>query len=314
MGDTLLIAVIAGLIMDSLVGDPYWMPHPIRVFGNSISLVEKILNKNKNRKIKGAVAWIILVSITFIVFFLLDKFLLSYPIVWAVFTSLFVFWGLSSRCLIVEGVKVEQFLMNGDLEGARKQLSMIVGRDTSQLSETKIRSAVIETLAENLSDGVIAPLLFFAIGGVPFMMMYKMINTLDSMVGYKNDRYMKFGYVSAKMDDVANFIPARLTALFIVIVSVSVRALKFIFKYGNSHSSPNAGYPESAMAGVLDIRLGGASNYFGKMVEKPYIGYNDRELLHKDVVNTCLVNAKVSFLAYIVLLILIFNNVLLIIR
>ena len=204
--------------------------------------------------------------------------------------------------------------MKRDLEGARKQLSMIVGRDTSQLSETKIRSAVIETLAENLSDGVIAPIFFFAIGGVPFMMTYKMINTLDSMVGYKNDRYMKFGYVSAKMDDIANFIPARLTALFIVIISVSVRALKFIFRYGNSHSSPNAGYPESAMAGVLDIRLGGTSNYFGKMVEKPYIGNNDRELLHKDVVNTCLVNAKVSFLAYFVLLILIFNNVLLIIK
>ena len=187
---------------------------------------------------------------------------------------------------------------------------MIVGRDTSQLSETKIRSAVVETLSENLSDGVIAPLLFFAIGGVPLMMCYKMINTLDSMVGYKSERYKDFGYVSAKMDDVANFIPARLIALLLVVVFMSPRALNSIFKYGNSHSSPNSGYPESAMAGVIDARLGGPNDYFGKRVEKPYIGSNSRDLLHKDVICTCFGNGMVSLLAYVAVVILAMNNIL----
>lgn len=301
MVDYTPIAFIVAVIADSLIGDPYTMPHPIRLFGNSISAMEKSLNKGKRRQLKGGITWLVLVSLCFVFFFLADGALQSYALPHAFFTSLFVYYGLSARCLINEGLKVERILSKGDVEGARKQLSMIVGRDTATLSPTQIRSAVIETLAENLSDGVIAPLFFFCLGGVPLMMTYKMVNTLDSMVGYKNERYKDFGLVSAKMDDVANFIPARLTALLMVLLSMRFRVAAFVFNYGNKHASPNAGYPEAAMAGILDCRLGGPNNYFGKQVQKPYIGTNTRSLTHKDVLRTCLTNALVSMIAYILI-------------
>ncbi len=302
MDNYLLIAFVCAVLIDSLIGDPYSMPHPIRVFGNAISATQKRLNKGAWRKLRGAITWFMLVGLCYAIFFVADKFLQQYSIMWTIFTATFCYYGLSNRCLINEGLKVERILAKGDLDGARKQLSMIVGRDTSQLSATKIRSAVIETLSENLSDGVIAPLLYFVVGGVPLMMCYKMINTLDSMVGYKNEKYKDFGFVSAKMDDVANFIPARITALLMVVVSLSGRAAKFIFRYGNNHSSPNAGYPEAAIAGILDCRLGGTSSYFGKLVEKPFIGARDKELTHRDVITTCFINAKVALLAYLIII------------
>lgn len=302
----LLIAAALAFLLDSLIGDPYWMPHPIRLFGNAISSLEKVLNRGKGRRIKGILLWLILVPCSYSLFYIIGWLLDPYPILWAIFTTLVIFWGLSSRCLINEGLKVERILRRGDIEEARKQLSMIVGRDTSQLSAGKIRAAVIETIAENLSDGTVAPLFFLAIGGAPLMMCYKMVNTLDSMVGYKSDRYLQFGCFSARMDDVANFIPARITALLMVSVSFSWRAVTFIAKYGNKHSSPNAGYPESAIAGILDCRLGGANTYFGKVVEKPYIGSNPRELVHRDLIGCCWVNAKVALVGYIIVLSIIY--------
>ena len=299
-----LIAFLLAVVADSLMGDPYSMPHPIRVFGNSIAAVEKRLNRDSGRKFKGGVAWLLLVSSCFALFFAANFLLLSHPIAHALFTAVFVYYGLSARCLIDEGLKVERILSQGDVDGARKQLSMIVGRDTANLSPSQIRSAVIETLAENLSDGVVAPLFFFVIGGVPLMMTYKMVNTLDSMVGYKNERYGDFGFVSAKMDDVANFVPARLTALLMVIVSLRLRVAKFVLRFGSKHASPNAGYPEAAMAGILDCRLGGPNNYFGKQVDKPYIGTNPRDLTPWDVIATCITNGGVSITAYILIAIL----------
>ncbi|MFR9603125.1 MAG: adenosylcobinamide-phosphate synthase CbiB [Rikenellaceae bacterium] len=298
----LIIAAAAAFLLDSLIGDPYWAPHPIRLFGNSVSVMERAMNRGGARRLNGGVAWVILVGGSYAVFRFMSDFLSQYPIAWTIFTALVIFWGLSSRCLIDEGLKVERILRHGDVEGARRQLSMIVGRDTSQLSPAQIRAAVIETLAENLSDGTIAPLFFFVLGGAPLMMCYKMVNTLDSMVGYKNDKYLQFGCVSARMDDVANFIPARITALLIALVSFSARSLRFVAKYGRSHSSPNAGYPESAIAGVLDCRLGGPNVYFGKVVQKPYIGHNDRELTHSDLVGCCFANGKVTILAYAIVL------------
>ncbi len=302
----LLISAAIAFLVDSIIGDPYWMPHPIRLFGYTISSLEKRLNRGNGRRLKGAILWLILVPSSYALFYAIGSLLEPYPILWTIFTSLTIFWGLSSRCLINEGLKVERILNQGDLAGAREQLSMIVGRDTSQLSPGRVRAAVIETIAENLSDGTVAPLFFLAIGGAPLMMCYKMVNTLDSMVGYKSDRFLHFGCFSARMDDVANFIPARITALLMVIVSFSYRAVKFIIKYGNKHSSPNAGYPEAAIAGILDCRLGGANSYFGKIVEKPYIGDNPRELLHKDLIGCCWVNAKVALLAYIFVLVIIY--------
>ncbi len=300
--DHYLIAAIVAFTLDSLIGDPYWMPHPIRLFGNAISLMERWLNYGEQRRLKGGVMWLTLVGGCYALFYFINLALLPHVTAWIIFTTLFIFWGISSRCLINEALKVERVLNRGDIQGARHQLSMIVGRDTSQLSPAQIRAAVIETLSENLSDGTVAPLTFFTLGGVPLMMAYKMVNTLDSMVGYKSDRYLHFGYVSAKMDDVANFIPARITALLMVLVSLSWRALSFVFKYGRNHSSPNAGYPEAAIAGVLNCRLGGANVYFGKLVEKPYIGNNPRALEHRDLIQCCTGNAKVSLRSYIIVI------------
>lgn len=301
----LLIAAAIAFLVDSIIGDPYWMPHPIRLFGIAIASFEKILNRGKGRRVKGALMWLILVPSSYALFYTVDSLLDPYPALWTLFTSLTIFWGLSSRCLINEGLKVERILRRGDVEGARKQLSMIVGRDTSQLTPGRIRAAVIETIAENLSDGTVAPLFFLAIGGAPLMICYKMVNTLDSMVGYKSDRFLRFGCFSAKADDVANFVPARITALLMVVVSLSARAVKFIFKYGKKHSSPNAGYPEAAIAGILDCRLGGANTYFGTVVKKPYIGDNPRELRHRDLTGCCWVNAKVALLGYLIALLII---------
>lgn len=296
--------IIIGALLDTLIGDPYWMPHPIRLFGNMISWMEHRLNRGGRRIMKGAFMWVVLCGLVWSFFYVVDLLIGDNRVVATIWGAIFFFFGLSNRCLIEEGLKVERILNQGDLEGARKQLSMIVGRETTKLNPTQIRSAVVETLSENLSDGVVAPLFYFAIGGVPMMMLYKMINTLDSMVGYKSDRYLLFGRVSARMDDVANFIPARLTALLMVVMSLSARAVKHIFRFSHSHSSPNSGYPESALSGVLDCRLGGPSYYFGRVVEKPYIGTNNRTLTHRDVVRTTILNAKVAAMCYLLLILL----------
>lgn len=295
--------VAIGALLDSLIGDPYWMPHPIRLFGNMISYAEKRLNKGGRKVIKGAFMWLIMCSVVYCFFYIAELLIIDYQILKIIWSSIFFFYGISNRCLIEEGLKVERILNRGDLDGARTQLSMIVGRETKALNPHQIRSAVVETMSENLSDGVVAPLLYFAIGGIPLMMLYKMINTLDSMVGYKSDRYLYFGRVAAKMDDVFNFIPSRLTALLMVVVSLSGRAAIHVVKFASCHASPNAGYPESALSGVLDCRLGGPNNYFGKIVSKPYIGINNRELTHKDVTRTAYLNAKVAFVCYLLLIV-----------
>ncbi|MFI3278319.1 MAG: adenosylcobinamide-phosphate synthase CbiB [Rikenellaceae bacterium] len=296
-----LLVITIGFLLDTLIGDPYWMPHPIRVFGNMISFMERHLNSGRHRGFKGFFMWVILCGAVVLLFGVADHLLSVNNYIYVSWSAVLFFYALSNRCLIEEGLKVERVLQSGDLEGARKQLSMIVGRQTAHLTPSQIRSAVIETLSENLSDGVVAPLFYYAIGGIPLMMTYKMINTLDSMVGYKNDRYMQFGCFSAKMDDVANFIPARLTALLMVVASMSLRAVKHIFKYGRSHSSPNSGYPESALSGVLDCRLGGPNQYFGKIVDKPYIGDNERDITHRDVIRCTILNAKVAALCFVLL-------------
>jgi len=165
-----------------------------------------------------------------------------------------------------------------------------VGRNTRNLNGQQIRKAVLETMDENLSDGVIAPLLFYALGGVQAMMAYKMANTLDSMIGYKSEKYREFGWFAARFDDVINFIPARITALLMVVLSLSPRGLVYIFRFGHKHSSPNAGYPEAALAGILNCRLGGPNVYHGALVEKPYIGNNDRIITIRDFYKTCVLN------------------------
>ena len=298
---TEIAIILIGFTADTLLGDPRLLPHPIRLFGRAISLMEQSLNKGESRRLKGATMWFVLVVSTLLLFAFAERLAAPHPTAYILFSSLFFFYGLANSSLIREVWRVETIVRRGDITRSRLQLATIVGRDTQHLSITQIRTALVETLAENLSDGVIAPLFFYGLGGIPAMMAYKMVNTLDSMVGYKSDRFREFGYFSARMDDVANFIPARLTAVLMAAVTLSGRALTFIFKYGNSHSSPNAGYPEAAIAGILNCRLGGDNLYGGVEVRKPFIGERAREILHKDIITAAAVNMAVATVAVAIL-------------
>ena len=286
----IIIPLITGFILDTIFGDPHRLPHPVRLFGRTISLFDREFNKGKYQKFKGIFSTVTLVSVTFLIFHLFESLLKDSNIAYLIFTSVFVFYGLANRSLITEALRVEKELLKNGLEPARKQLSMIVGRDTGNLTKNQIRTAILETLAENLSDGVIAPLSYYLLGGIPLMMTYKMINTLDSMIGYKNEKYKLFGFFAAKTDDLFNFIPARITALLMVLITLNKQGVKFIFRYGHKHSSPNAGYPEAALAGILNCRLGGPNIYHGKLLEKPYLGDNSREIHHLDIRKACVIN------------------------
>jgi len=290
----IIIPLVVGFILDSLLGDPVWLPHPIRLFGKTISIFEAKLNIGPKVKLKGFFTVLILISIIYFGFYGIVKVLVQYKYLYYFVAPVLVFYGLANRNLIQEALKVERKLSKESLEAGRKQLSYIVGRDTSKLSENETRIAVLETLSENLSDGVIAPLFFYAIGGIPLMFTYKMINTLDSMIGYKSDRFKKFGFFAAKIDDIINFIPARITAFLMVVVALNIRGLKYIFLFGNKHSSPNAGYPEAALAGILNCRFGGSNYYHGKLVEKPYIGIVERYVSGKDIYKACVINYATS--------------------
>ena len=279
----IVIPLLAAYLLDLIFGDPEEWPHPVRFFGTMISMGEKRLNKGKYRFWKGMAMVLVLCCGTYLFFYTAAHLLLLYLApVYLLFATVFIFYALANKSLITEGQKVFDALQYKGLEAGRERLSWIVGRDTSQLSAQQIRVAVLETMSENLSDGVVAPLFFYFIAGVPGMLTYKMINTLDSMIGYRNERYEWFGKFAARLDDVANFIPARLTALLMVMLSLSLRGLKFVLRYGHQHKSPNAGYPEAALAGILDLRFGGPNMYHGKLVDKPYIGMHNREILHEE--------------------------------
>jgi len=293
----LLIApLIAGYLLDLWLGDPDNWPHPVRVFGNLIANGEKFLNKNTGRFLKGMLLATVLTVSSFLFFFYFNYLLLAInKWIFVFINSIFVWYGLANKGLITEGQNVFWKLEKEGLEAGRKQLSRIVGRDTSQLTEQQIRIAVLETMSENLSDGVVAPLFYYAVAGVPGMMAYKMINTMDSMMGYRNERYQWFGKFAARLDDVANFIPSRLTAALMILVTGSKRGLQFVFKYGNKHKSPNAGYPESALAGILNCRFGGPNVYHGTVVQKPFIGESDRPISANEIIVVSWINHKVCF-------------------
>jgi adenosylcobinamide-phosphate synthase len=298
----LILPLLTGYILDMLLGDPDRFPHPIRLFGTAIYKGEKLLNKGTNRFVKGALLTLVLCAAVFAFFQFSSQLLLAWqPVAYLIFSTVFVYYGLANRSLIDEGQKVFKVLEEQGLEAGRKQLSRIVGRDTSALTPQQIRIAVLETMSENLSDGVVAPLFYYAIAGVPGMMTYKMINTLDSMIGYRNERYELFGKCAARLDDLVNFIPARITALLMVLVSGSRRGFHFIFQYGNKHKSPNSGYPEAALAGILDTRFGGPNVYHGKLVEKPFIGKNDRTVKHDEIKRVSFINHKVCFVTVLII-------------
>lgn len=292
--------LVIGFMLDVLFGDPHWLPHPIRWFGNWISFWERRINCGKSRFTKGALLVISSSVLLYVLLFLAESLLADYKLIKLFFESILVFYGIANRSLIFESYRVERELRKKNLLNARKQLSYIVGRDTHELDENQIRTATLETLSENLSDGVIAPLFFYAIGGIPLLFVYKLVNTFDSMIGYKNKRYQQFGKFAAKFDDLLNFIPARLTAFLMALVSLSWRGFFFIFKYGNKHSSPNAGYPEAVLAGILNCRFGGPNYYGGQFVDKPYIGASLKKLSLNDFIIACVINVFVALALIIV--------------
>lgn len=275
----LIFPLLIGWILDKLFGDPAGLPHPVVGFGKMISFCERRWNRRGYRRLKGGIVTIALILIVYVgsawvlhFLFVLNSWL------GIIVSSILVFYCLAGTTLIHE-VKMVFLAADRSLEEGRKQVSRIVGRDTSGLTDQEVRTAALETLAENLSDGVIAPLFWYLLLGVPGMLAYKMVNTLDSMIGYKNERYLQFGCMAAHIDDIANYIPARLTAFLMVLSASRPRLFRFVGKYGSQHASPNSGYPESALAGILNCRFGGSHNYFGEVVHKPFIGNNDR-LVH----------------------------------
>lgn len=277
------LPLLTAWLLDHWLGDPLWMPHPVVGFGKAISFFEHRLNRGDHRWMKGALTALFLVAgVYLITFFLLRRASAFSPGLLLTLQILLIFYCLAGTTLVREVRDVFK-AVDCSLEEGRKQVARIVGRDTSRLTAQEVRTAALETLAENLSDGVIAPLFWYLLFGVPGMLTYKMVNTLDSMIGYKNERYRQFGCFAARLDDAANYIPARLTAFLMVLASGHLSLLFFVAKYGNQHASPNSGYPESALAGILDCRFGGPHDYFGEEVWKPYIGSNSRLLTTADM-------------------------------
>ena len=319
------IALLIGWILDVVFGDPVRLPHPVVWFGRMIAFGEKRLNKGQHRKLKGAIMAIGLIAMVFAAAWFIRKscsmFRSALPLGLSenvpcpiIFDAVVVFYCLAGTTLIRE---VRQVFLSLDrsLDEGRAQVARIVGRDTSELSAQEVRKAALETLAENLSDGVIAPLFWLAVLGTPGMLAYKMVNTLDSMIGYHTERYLQFGCWAARIDDVANFIPARLTAAVMVVgswvlgvgginhhPSPITHHLRFVYRNGRNHASPNSGYPEAALAGILNCRFGGPHKYFGEMFDKPYIGENDRELTTADMKTAIRVNRMAEILMIALLL------------
>lgn len=297
-----LIPLVAGYVLDLLLGDPRRLPHPVVLFGNLIGWIERKWNKGRCRFLKGGVVAVV---------YPLGVLAAGWGVAWCaqavgvwcsvLVATVFVFYGLANWSLIQEGGEVIRALREQGLEAGRKRLSWIVGRDTSELTPKEIYTAVLETMAENLSDGVVAPLFYYAIGGFPAMMAYKMVNTLDSMIGYRDERFRQFGCCAARLDDALNYFPARLTALFMAVVAYRRGLFRFILRNCYMHASPNSGFPESAMAGILDCRFGGAHVYHGLLVEKPYIGDNGREVGYADYLKAVQVNQRVTLLAVVLI-------------
>lgn len=299
--NTWLIALCA-FILDLVLGDPQGMPHPVRLMGRTIELLESLLRKTKIPPGAGGLFLAItVVGITFGVSYFMVK--IAYkisPYIGSIVSVILVYTALSVKSLYTESVKVFRDLSKDDVEKARQDLSMIVGRDTDRLNEEEIIRAAVETVAENTVDGIIAPLFYAFIGGAPFALAYKAINTLDSMVGYKNEKYHKFGFISARLDDLANYIPARIGGILISVASFiigkdGIRAFITVIRDGDHHPSPNSGIPEAAVAGALGIRLGGINYYQGAASVKPFIGrpYKNISLHHIKEANVIMVVSSI---------------------
>lgn len=277
------ISLVIGFALDLIIGDPRWLYHPVRIIGKEIEILEKLLRKvfpvTESGERKAGLVMVIIVCITSgLVPWIILHFCFKVHVILGVAVMSFMCYQMvATKSLKQESMKVYYALKNGSLEDGRYAVSMIVGRDTESLDEQGVTKAAVETVAENFSDGVFAPLLYMIIGGPVLMFIYKGINTMDSMVGYKNDRYINFGRYAAKLDDVANYIPSRIAGLTLVIAAgLCKQNMKNAWKIWRrdrlNHSSPNSAQTESAAAGALEIQLAGNAYYFGKLYEKPTIG------------------------------------------
>ncbi len=286
------MAFIAGALLDLLLGDPRWLPHPIRGIGLLIQAQERLLRPaspaysppregetasaaSGGGRLAENVAGLILVVLVLLIVVAVVILSLYWGGIPA--AAYWIFTCLAVRSLDQESKRVVEALRADDLHRARKLVAYLVGRDTQNLSEKEVTRAVFETVAENMSDAIVAPLFYLAILGVPGMVAYKAVNTMDSMIGYKNDRYIRFGWAAARLDDIANYVPARITAALIVFSAALIRlewrrAIAVVFRDAHLQPSPNAGYPEAALAGALGVQLGGLNYYFGRPVEKPFLG------------------------------------------
>ncbi len=288
-----LLMLWIGWLLDRLFGDPPRLPHLIVGFGKLIAMSEKKWNQGNRKRLKGGIVAVLLILLVAILSYLLIHYLPTWLSV--IIGGVLVYYCLAGTTLIEE-VKAVFSELEESLDRGRVQLARIVGRDTQSLDDEECKQAALETLSENLSDGVIAPLFWFALLGVPGMVAYKMINTLDSMIGYKNERYMDFGFVAAKIDDVANYIPSRLTALLMLLVNKQGSLWRKVKQEGKKHTSPNSGYPEAALALMLGCQFGGPHYYGGVLMPKPYIGNKDRELTSKDLQFAVQINRGVDVL------------------
>lgn len=319
----ILAACAAGFVLDLMFGDPVWLYHPVRLIGKLIGLLEKVLYKegaeNKSLFARGIFLWILTVGISagIPVFVLWSVGKIS-PVLLFLLETFWCYQILATRSLKTESMKVYDALKTGTIEDARYAVSMIVGRDTKALTEEGVTKAAVETVAENTSDGIIAPLFYLMIGGAGLGFFYKAVNTMDSMIGYKNERYLYFGRAAAKMDDVLNWIPARLSAFLMIgatgILSLTdqshfhmKQAWKIYRRDRHNHKSPNAAQTEAVCAGALSVQLAGNAYYFGKLYEKPYIGDPIRKIEIQDIVR---VNRLLYVSAWMGLLIFSFIRVL----
>lgn len=306
--------IIGAIVVDLIIGDPKWLPHPVIIMGKAISFLEKIWNRGKLRKIKGMLLTLTIVGGTFTFVYVLLYFLnFLHPLV-KVFVEIYLIsTTIAMRGLHKAANEVAIPLLKGDLSPAQKRLSYIVGRDTEDLPTHEVVRGTVETVAENTVDAIIAPLCWALIGGAPMALAYRAANTLDSMVGYKNEKYQQFGWASARFDDVVNWIPARLTALFIWLFSWFVpnskkwNALVVTIRDAKKHPSPNSGWPEAMTAGLLGIVLGGKNSYEGIVSYRAEMGNHYRKLRPKDILTTIIYMHGAWIMFVLILFLVIFN-------
>ena len=298
------IKIWIAYVLDLIFGDPQNVVHPVQVIGKIISAGEKVLLRKKYKFLAGAVLNIFTVSITYTLMYLISK-SVKISVFFMIIEIYLMYTIFSINSLAREGNRVYRILKEGDIEKARKDLSYLVSRDTEMMDEKMIIRSTMETISENTVDGIVAPMFYMFLGGMPLAMAYKAINTLDSMVGYKNEKYMDFGKFSAKVDDAVNFIPARITGILIVLASMILgydykNSLKIFIRDRKNHSSPNSAHSEASVAGALGVQFGGKVSYFGKEINKPTIGDKIKDFELEDIRKNIRIMYVTSFLSLVI--------------